>query len=317
MQERPNALFATKMQRLIGCETIREAGPEDTPSSLATEAAQIALDNAGVDPRHIELVSSVTCTMPDIDIWSASAKVAQQVGANNAQCLGIGDAACAGSYAAMRALLPMICDPEGPRLTLVAAGCIMPGGRFFAPATIFGDGAGAMVLERLDLRAQIPAGSYRIVRADLYSTPELVDAFGPAAGMNTLRTSGRLEPRWWSFAIRDPAQYDELRRVNYDLGAHALSTSLYRAGWSVESVTALAPDNINVAMGRQVAAKVGLQQSRVIDDNCAPYGHAFAADLFVNLHAALEARPTKTGDRVACLGSGQGQHWGVLLVEVT
>ncbi len=313
MQERPNALFAKKMRRLIGCDTVREAGPDDTPSSMASEAASIAIEAAKIDARDIELVCNVGCVLPDIDIWSMSAKIAQRIGALGAECFGVGDAACASAYAAMRALLPIVRDHEGPRLVLAATGCIMPGGRFFPPATIFGDGAGAMVLERVE---RPRAGDLRLVRCDLYSHPKLADAFGPAAGMNTLRTSGRLEPRWWTFSIRDAKQYDELRRVNYDLGAHALATSLYRAGWTIESLTAVAPDNINVAMGRDVSTRLGLPADRIIDVNCAKYGHAFAADMFVNLHTAQQLHPPRSGDRFACLGSGQGQHWGVLLTEV-
>lgn len=312
--ERPGTLFGKKLQELIGCRSIRAAGPSDSSSGLAVLAARGALESAGLSASGLDAVVSVGCVMPDVDVWSTPAKIAKELGATPRECFGIGDAACAGSYAAVRALLPLMTAPRGPERVLLAAGAVMPGGRFFPPATVFGDGAGAWVLERHDPARRVPR--FAIVAAELRSFPEHVDAFGPMAGMNILRAEGRLEPRWWTFGIRDHAAFTQLRRVNFDLGAETILETLDHVGWDPSSLTWLVPDNVTFRVGEELSMRIGLPFDRVFKEGCERFGHAFSADMFANLARLLESREVRTGDRIGLVGMGIGQHWGVVLIEV-
>jgi 3-oxoacyl-[acyl-carrier-protein] synthase III len=154
-----------------------------------------------------------------------------------------------------------------------------------------------------------------VVRSDFYSFPHLVDAFGCLAGIDLLRAEGRLERNWWSVAIRDDEVYGELRTTNFSLGARSIERSLEAAGWTVESLRWLVPDNVSTKVGEELASRLGLPVERVLAENCVRYGHAFVADLFVNLTTILDRHPLQPGDRLACIGMGLGQHWGVLLLE--
>lgn len=314
-QERPGYLFGTSMRAQIGCEKIHLAGPDDTPSSLTTEGAKAALASSNISATEIDLLLTVACTPADYDMWSLPAKVATNLGMAEAEAFGIGEVGCAGSFAAIRTALPMMLAEDGPERALIATGCLNPGHHFFPPATIFGDGAGALVLEKVPADTPQDTKMPRVVRADLYSFPHLIDAFNCGGGINLLRQEGSLEPNWWRFDIRDQQIYSELRTTNFDLGSGGLKKSLAKAGWELDSLTWLIPDNVSAKVGQEVALRLGLPLERVLTENCARYGHAFTTDLFVNLATVLETHPLKSGDRIACFGMGIGQHWGVLLLE--
>ena len=312
--ERPDKLFARHIAMDVGVETVHAAARTESATQLAANAARVALERAGVEAGALGLVSTVGCILPDVDVWSAAAKLAHLLDADAPECFGFGDAACAGSYAAVRALIPIMRAEEGPEQVLVAAGCIMPGQRFFPPATVFSDGAGALVLQRHQGRRK-PRGPH-VIRADLYSFPRYIEAFGPSAGLRRLREDGVLEKDAWTFDIGERAAYDELCDVNFDLGAQSLQRSLQRAGWAADSLRFLLPDNVGSILGPAIADRCGLPEERVKNDTTARHGHAFAADLFANLDALISSGELRTGDRVASLGMRLGQHWGVVLVEV-
>jgi 3-oxoacyl-[acyl-carrier-protein] synthase III len=315
-QERPGLLIAEQVRNQIGCLVVRLAGPEDTPSTLASQASKNALAFAELQPSDLDLLISIACTPADMDMWSMPAKIAQLLGANGAECFGIGDVGCAGAFAAIRAAIPMMSAPEGPERVLIAAGHVTPGHHFFPPATIFGDGAGAMVLERMRDDGDRAKPAPRVVRADLYSFSHLIDAFNAGAGLNLLRKEGRLEPHWWSVGVRDHTRYSELRTTNFDLGAGALQRSLEKARWSVDDLTWLIADNVSAKVGLAVADRVKLPFAKVFTENCWRFGHAYTADLFVNLATLFALHAPKPGQKIACVGMGLGQHWGVLLLEV-
>jgi len=317
-KERPGFLVPDKVRQSIGCHEIRVAGPDDTPSTMAAQAAGWAMRDAAVSAEDIDLLVTVICTPPDYDMWSMPAKVAQRIGARRAECFGIGDAGCAGAFAAMRGVLPMMQVPGGPKRAMIAASCITPGNHYFAPTTIFGDGAGAMILERVRGEQPDDAPSLRpsVVRADLYSHPDMVDAFGTESGLNRLRIDGRVERSHYNFIVRDDEVFARLRSTNFDLGAAALKSSLDKAGWLIDSLTWLVPDNVSDKIGYAIASRLGVEDSRVLVENCYRFGHAFVVDLFLNLATVFALHPLRRGDRLACVGMGLGQHWGVALLEV-
>lgn len=312
--ERPAQLFRERLRKEIGAERVHVAGPADSPSSLALAAGRAALERAGLAGEEIELVLSVTVTPSDFDMWSLPASIARDLGARRAECIGIAEVGCAGAFAALRTVRPMMLAPDGPRTALIVTGCVTLGHRFFPPATIFGDGGGAMVLERADPGRRVD-GPLRLVRADFRSHPHLLGAFGCLSGSNLLRAEGRLEPAWWTVGVRDPSIYAELGRTNLGLGAELLSATLARAGWAPGTVRWLLPDNVAETVGRSLAHRIGVDRRHVLTENCTLHGHAFMVDPFLNLETILTRYPPEPGDRLACVGMGLGQHWGVALME--
>ena len=308
-KETPHRVFMMRERRAIGSRYIRLAGPEETPSVLATTAAEKALAKCGMDAKDLDMVVTAGCTPPDFDMWSMPAKVARNIGASNAECFGFGESACAAPFAAIRSLLPMMRDPDGPARVMMVAGCVTPGGHFFEPATIYGDGGGAIILERTT------EPGMRIVRADYYTNYKWVDAFGPAAGVKKLKAEGKLEAADWTVRIKNQKEVNDLLDGTGDRGAAFVKKTLAKEGWSPKDLRWLIGDNVAAVIPMDMAAALGVPEDRILLENCTRYGHAWVVDLFVNLATILDERPLATGERVACVGMGQGENWGVFLLE--
>jgi 3-oxoacyl-[acyl-carrier-protein] synthase III len=245
---------------------------------------------------------------------SMAAKIAQRIGAEaGTECFGVGDAGCAAAFAAIRVAADLLRAPSGPRRALVAAGAVTPGDHFFPPFTIFGDGAGALVLERVELGE--PARGPRVVRSDLHTVPRYVDAVGPKAGMNALQNGGENRRAAYTVEARDFWLARELYDQAVPLGAMAVERSLERAGWTVDQLRWLMPDNVAENVSYSVAQALAIPDERLYVENCRRYGHAWVVDLFVNLSSVLAEHTPIEGDRLAAIGMGLGHNWGVLLIE--
>lgn len=240
------------------------------------------------------------------------AKIARNLGATSAECFGFGEAACASAFAALRTLVPLMRAPDGPARVLLVAGCVTPGGHFFEPATIYGDGAGAILLERAE-----NSSGLKVVRADYYTHSRYVDAFGAVAGVKKLKADGKLEQADWTVRIKVQADMDELINTTAERGAAWVRKTLGRVGWTPRELRWLIGDNVAAVVNIDMAAQLDIPEDRILLQNCTRYGHAWVVDLFVNLATVLDESPLAAGERVACVGVGQGENWGVVLLEKT
>ncbi|MCC7386915.1 MAG: hypothetical protein IT384_34075 [Deltaproteobacteria bacterium] len=311
-REHPHRVFDLRERRGMGAKYVHLAAADEDPSVLAIAVAQKALERAGLDADDLDLLVSASCTPPDYDMWSLPAKVAEQIGARRAECLGVGDAGCASAFAALRLLLPVLRDPDGPRRALLFNASITPGSHFIPPYTIFGDGAGAIVLERTRERT---AGA-RVVRADFRSHPQFIEAFRCNAGLRQLRKQGKLEPVDWTVNPLDTDLVRGLAEEGLDLCLNGMRDSLAKAGWTIDQLRWLITDNVATSSTEEIAAGLGVPEDRTLYENCSRYGHAWVVDLFANLETVLHERDPQPGDRIACTGAGLGEHFGVLLLEV-
>lgn len=314
-REHPHRVFMLRERRRMGAKYVRTAGPDETPSMMATAAAQKLLTKLDVDPRSLDMVITAGCTPPDFDVWSMPAKVAANIGATRAECFGFGEAACACAFAAIRTLVPLMRMPDGPARVLLVAGCVTPGGHFFPPVTIYGDGGGAILLERVPAGVDASTLGPRIVRAEYHTNARYIDAFGTAAGISRLRSEGKLEPADWTVRVKDSTVIDELIDGSTGRGAELVRQALIKQGWTPQDLRWLILDNVAAVMPIDMAAMLGVPEDRVLLENVVRYGHAWVVDIFVNLATILGERPLERGQRMACAGIGQGEHWGVMLVE--
>ena len=312
LNEQPHRVFFLRERRNIGVKYVHTAALTDTPSSLATTAAQNALARGGIDPSTLDMVVTAGCTPPDFDMWSMPTKVAKNIGALNAECFGIGEAGCASAFAAMRVLVPMMLAPDGPRRVMLVAGCITPGGHFFPPATIYGDGAGALILERTKVGK---ATGPRVIRADYYTDCQYIESFGPVAGLMKLRLDGQLVPADWTVRIKDIKQMEVLVQTTAERGASFVKKTLKKARWTPEDLRWLILDNVAAVVPEVMAEIFALPQDRVLLENIRRYGHAWVVDMFVNLATIFDEHPLAPAERIVCAGMGQGEHWGVMLLE--
>src|SRR5438034_5227810 len=133
-----------------GIRERRIAGPEEALSDIALPAARAALEGAGVSGRDIDLIIVATVT-PDMAFPSTAALLAEQLGASEAGAYDL-SAGCTGFMYAIAQAYGMLAGGLSRRALVVGGDVLSKLVDWHDRSTVilFGDGAGAVVLERVE-----------------------------------------------------------------------------------------------------------------------------------------------------------------------
>jgi 3-oxoacyl-[acyl-carrier-protein] synthase-3 len=266
---------------------IRERRVGDSTGTLAVEAGRTALAHAGVSPRDIDLVILATTT-PDEAVPATSAQVQHALGiAGGAFDL---NAACSGFVYGVVAAHGMLATGLG-RVLLIGAETLsrITDWEDRSTAVLFGDGAGAVVLEAVDGPGQLTGwdlgadGSLRhILRADLGGTIQM-------DGREVFRRAVRV-------------MVDSARRA------------LTRAGLTPDDVALIVPHQANIRIIEAACARLGvpMDRSAIVLDRT---GNTSAASIPLALADAADAGRLDSGDHVLLVGFGAGMTWAAAVLE--
>jgi 3-oxoacyl-[acyl-carrier-protein] synthase-3 len=272
------------------------AGPSDTTASLAAAAGTAALGRAGRHPDEVDLLVVATTT-PDRPCPATAADVAGLLGTRAAACDV--NAACAGFVAALHLALPAVATGTSRVALVVGAermtSLVDPTDR--STAVLFGDGAGAVVLET---PAEGPAA----------------DPTGPGLVGSVLDGDAALVPhlevphgRCW-LTMDGPEVFRAATRGLADSGAAVLE----RAGATIDDVRWYVPHQANRRIIDAVAGRLGLDPERVVL-TLDRHGNTSAASVPLALAEAADDGRLRPGDLVLASAVGAGMTWGSLLLR--
>lgn len=290
--------------RRSGIRERRIAGPEETTSSLATEAARRALARAGVGAEEIDLVVVATCT-PDRLVPSTAPLVQAALGATRAGAFDV-NAACAGFLTAL-ATGEALVRSGAVRRALVIGAEVMS--RFVDRsdpkiAVLFGDGAGAVVIER----SEMLAGLLSLELGADGSGASLIEV--PAGGSARPASAQTVAAGEHAIHMNGPEVYRAAVRVM----AAAAERAAARAGMRTADADVLIMHQANQRIIDEAGDRAGVAPDRVFS-NVARYGNTSAASIPIALCETADAGLIGTGSRLILSAVGAGLTWaaGVLL----
>ena len=281
------------------------AAEGETTGDLAYHAAVRAMEAAGVEASELDLIVLGTTT-PDLIFPSTACLLQHRLGANGCPAFDV-NAACSGFIYALTVADKFIRSGSARTVLVVGAETLtrMLDWNDRGTCVLFGDGAGAVVLEAsdepgilgIDTGADgsgagvlaIPAGG-----AAMPSTPERV-----AAGEHYLKMSGG---EVFKFAVRI---IPETTRRALDL-----------SGLTVEDLTWLVPHQANQRILDAVAPRLEIEPDRVFS-NVALLGNTSAGSIPLALHDLYTDHHLHPGDVLALVGFGAGLTWGAAVVRWT
>jgi 3-oxoacyl-[acyl-carrier-protein] synthase-3 len=269
-------------------------------SDMAAVAGDHALAAAGLEPGDIDLLILATCT-PDRLIPGSSAYVQAKLGLTEAAALDI-NAACSGFVYALTVGASMIAGGMYRRVLVVGSEklSMLLSYEDRSTAVLFGDGAGAVVLE--------PAtGTEGVLATDLGTDGTLVDSL-TAGGYGTaenllIEEDGRVQ--------MDGREI--FRNAVVQMGEAAVRVA-DEAGWGVEGVDMLIPHQANVRIIDATARRMKLPPEKAFV-NIASYGNTSAASIPIALTEALEEGRISPGDHVVFVAFGGGLTWAAAALE--
>ena len=287
-----------------GIRTRRWVEPGVASSDLGAGALKMALERRGIGAGDLDAIVVATVT-PDMFFPCTAALIQQKIGATNVFGYDV-NAACSSFLFAMTTGAGLIAG--GAMKTVAVVGCdvmtsIMdPTDR--NTAVLFGDGAGAAILERVEPGYGILDFEHRI---DGTGAPFLCMPGGGSvnpsshatvdARMHYIHQDGK---EVYKRAVRDMADVSRLM--------------LDRNGVPASELALFVPHQANVRIMDAALKRLELPPERMAS-NIADYANTTSATLPTALHQSLEAGRLRKGDLVVFATFGAGFTWGGALMR--
>ncbi len=283
------------------------ASPEESTSSLGTIAARRALTVAGLDPEEIDLVL-VTTVSPDHLTPATASFVKEGIGNKHAAAMDL-SAACAGFVYGYATAHAWLAAGLGRHVLLVSAETLSRFSDYTdrSMCVLFGDGAGAVVLEASDE----PGGG--LLGLELTCDPSHVYTIWLPAGGARHGTSASTIARhghYWQMDGRET-----YRQATHTMAVSA-RTAIERAGLTVADIALLIPHQANARIIESLARTLGLRPDRLFV-NIERYGNTSSASIPLALDEAVAGGRIRVGDKIAFIGFGAGLTSGAAVIEWT
>ena len=279
------------------------AGEGETTASLATEAARNALASAGIDASRVDLVVLATAT-PDQTFPATATIVQHNLGCNGGIAFDVA-AVCSGFLYALATADSML-------RTGLARCALVIGAETFSrildwedrtTCVLFGDGAGAIVLEVQDVDDADPAAP-GIIATRLHADGAHNELLYVDGGPSTTGTVGKLRMRG----------REVFRHAVTNLSS-VLKEVLEASGHDAAEIDWVVPHQANLRILDATARKLGLPSEKVIV-TVDQHANTSAASVPLAYDTAVRDGRIKSGDLVMFEAMGGGFTWGACLARV-
>jgi len=276
------------------------AGPDETTGTLAAEAAKAALASAGTAAADIDLIVLATAT-PDQTFPATATKVQAMLGINDCVAFDVA-AVCSGFLYAVQVVDSMLRAGVHKRALVIGAETFS---RILdwedrATCVLFGDGAGAIVLESQDTDSESGRG---ILATKLHADGRYNDMLYVDGGPSTTQTVGKLRMKG----------REVFRHAVVNL-ATVMSESLALAGLEPSDVDWVVPHQANARILDATARKLDLPAEKVIV-TVDQHANTSAASVPLALDAAVRDGRIRQGDLLVLEAMGGGFTWGAAVVR--
>ena len=282
-----------------GVEERHIAAPGETTCDLAEQAARRALDAAGLDPRDIDLIILGTTT-PDHVFPSVASQLQHRLGCYGGPAFDV-QAVCTGFVYALDIASRFIRTNAAQRALVIGADTFtrIIDWQDRGTCILFGDGAGAVVLEAADKPGIIDS---RLGADGRYKELLWVPA-GVSSGYEQTRQNAAF------VEMRGSEVFKVAVTTLKDIAEQILNANQM----TVADVDWLIPHQANRRILAATAKRLGLPAERMID--CVrTHGNTSAASVPLALDVAVRDGRIQRGDTVLLEGFGGGFTWGAALL---
>lgn len=284
-----------------GIERRHFAAEGETTSQMAVTASKKALEMAGLKPDDIDAVIVATST-PDLTFPSVATMVQEGLGMTQGFAYDV-QAVCAGFIFALANANGMILSGQAEKVLVIGAETFsrIMDWEDRATCVLFGDGAGALVLE-----ARTGSGNSSdrgILSVDLNSDGRYRDMLYVDGGVSTSGTAGKLR-----------MQGNPLFRQAVEKLASTAHRALEKARLGSDDVSWIVPHQANIRIIQGTAKKMGVPMDKVIV-TVQNHGNTSAASIPLALAVGVEQGQIKPGDLLVAEAIGGGLAWGAVVMR--
>ncbi|KTR83368.1 3-oxoacyl-ACP synthase [Novosphingobium barchaimii] len=277
------------------------AEPDETTGSLATEAARAAIAAAGVEAKDVDLIVLATAT-PDQTFPATATIVQHNLGCHGGIAFDVA-AVCSGFLYAVGVADSMLRTGMAQRALVIGAETFS---RILdwedrTTCVLFGDGAGAILLEAQDQAGDSPRG---ILATKLHADGNHNQLLYVDGGASTTGTVGKLRMKG----------REVFRHAVVNL-ADVLREVLTETGLQTSDIDWLVPHQANARILDATARKLNLPPEKVVI-TVDRHANTSAASVPLALDTAVRDGRIKPGQLVMLEAMGGGFTWGASLVRM-
>lgn len=270
-------------------------------SDLALGAAREALTDAGIDAGELDMIIVATTT-PDESFPATATVVQSRLGMTRGAAFDL-QAVCSGFIYGLSVADSLIRTGAARTILLIGAETMS---RLLdwddrATCVLFGDGAGAVVLQAHDGRGD--NFDQGVLNTRLFSDGRLHDMLYADGGVSSTQTAGKLR-----------MQGKEVFKHAVTNIAAAIVASADAAGLQIGDIDWFVPHQANQRILDGTARKLGIDPAKVIS-TVALHGNTSAASVPLALVTAVRDGRIKRGDLVLLEAMGGGFTWGAALIR--
>lgn len=287
------------IQERTGIRERRIAAEGERTSDLAIAAARGALSSAQMAGETIDLIVLATAT-PDLTFPATATRVQAAIGAQG--CAFDVQAVCSGFIYALATADNMLVRGQAKRALVIGAETFS---RILdwsdrTTCVLFGDGAGAVVLEASDAPQDADRG---VLATLLRSDGRMHDLLYVDGGPSQTQSVGRLR-----------MQGNAVFRHAVTHISRAIEETLLQTGLSVADIDWFVPHQANQRILDGVAQRLEIPRERVVS-TVAQHGNTSAASIPLALHAAISDGRIQPDQLVLIEALGGGLTWGAALIK--
>jgi 3-oxoacyl-[acyl-carrier-protein] synthase-3 len=287
-----------------GIQERRIASSHWATSDLATEAARLAIDDAGLTPQQIELIICATIT-PDNFFPSTACIIQRNLSNHEAAAFDV-SAACAGFIYALSLANLFVTSGTYKHVLVIGAENLskVTDWRDRTTCVLFGDGAGAVVVSPSE-------SENRILSVHLFADGRFSDLLGiPGGGSRCPCTRETVSKRLHYIKMKG----NETFKIAVKSMVNASNIALENNNFRAEDIDLFIAHQANNRIIQAAAQRLGVSDDRVVI-SLDRFGNTSAASIPTALWDAAQQGRLKRGKLVLLTAFGGGLTWGSSLIR--
>jgi 3-oxoacyl-[acyl-carrier-protein] synthase III len=277
------------------------ASESELTSDLGAAAAKQALVRAGIDPLDIDLIICATAT-PDRTFPATAVKIQAMLGVSKGAAFDV-QAVCSGFVYAMTIADSLLKTGQATRALVIGAETFS---RILdwtdrGTCVLFGDGAGAVVLEAMPMKGG--RDDRGILSTRIRSDGRYEDLLYVDGGPGSTKTVGHLRMNG-----------REVFRHAVQKISGVMEETLVATGYTADEIDLFVPHQANRRILDGVAKKLGVSPDKIVM-TLDQHGNTSAASIPLALNVAFEQHRIKEGNLVMLEAMGGGFTWGAVLLR--
>ena len=289
-----------------GIRERRIAAEEESSSSMAAKAGKQALEDGGISPEDVDMI--IVCTSsPDVLFPSTACFVQNELQAFGSAAYDI-SAVCSGFIFGLSVAEQYLKTGRYEHILLIGSevNSRIVDWSDRATCILFGDGAGALLLNRVE--QEKPLG---ILSTHIYSDGSLSDLICVPGGIGRTGINKQdIDDKKYSIKMSGNATFKAAVKRMTEVIQEALEFN----GLSIEEVDLLIPHQANERIIRAVAERLKYPMEKVLM-NIHKYGNTSAASIPIGINEARRNSRIQPGETSVLGAVGAGLTWGAAVIK--